>query len=99
MEELKDLINTHDILMLTKKNCKYCEIAKEALKDIGTVKIVNIDDNDDLFEAAVALTNQRTVPNVWYNKKHIGGSNNVIAAIKLGEIGKKQLDLNIDIDF
>jgi len=86
MEELKELINSNNILMLTKTKCKYCDIAKDALKNSGVIKMIQVDDRPELLQAAIELTGQKTVPNVWYNQKHIGGSTNVIEKIKSGEI-------------
>ncbi len=78
MEELNKLIKNSEVLILSKTICKYCDIAKNELKPYK-YKVTVIDVLEDpngplLFEAAKELTGQRTVPNIWINSQHIGGS-------------------------
>lgn len=42
----------------------------------------------DIQSALLDMTGQRTVPNVFVNKAHVGGNDNVQAAAKSGELQK-----------
>jgi glutaredoxin len=91
---LQNLINNHPVLVLSKKTCKYCVIAKDALKNAGMDFFeVNIDEHFGLLTEAIDLTGQKTVPNIWINQVHIGGSD------KLIEWLKKNKPLVLDNDF
>jgi len=42
-----------------------------------------------LFRTSIAYNNcKRTVPNIFVNKKHVGGCDNTLAAIASGEFQK-----------
>ena len=45
-------------------------------------------DGEDLQKALLAITGQRTVPNVFINKQHIGGDSDFQAVVKSGKDGK-----------
>ena len=47
-----------------------------------------MDEGADIQAALLAMTNQRTVPNVFVNGKHIGGNDATQAALKDGTIKK-----------
>ena len=86
-ERLKELIKNNRILMLSKEKCKYCVIAKDALigshLDSYNRKIIDVNDDPELFKAAIELTGQKTVPNVWFAGYHIGGSDKVLEFVKM----------------
>jgi glutaredoxin 3 len=90
MSKLTDIISTNDIVILSKKVCKFCVIAKEALDSLNLEYIIiDIDTYEngmELYKEAVEQTGRRTVPNIWYHRKHVGGSDNLIKMIESGEI-------------
>jgi len=82
---LQELIDNNKILVLSKQNCKYCDIAKDALTEAGLDYIAKeIDSTSKLYTEAIALTNQRTVPNIWIDGKHIGGSDKLLVWLRHG---------------
>jgi len=46
---------------------------------MGNCVLVQIDDGADLQNALEDLTGQRSVPNIFINKKHIGGNSDLQA--------------------
>ena len=55
---------------------------------LHVVELDQRDDGPDIQRAAMELTHQRTVPNVFISGKHIGGSDTVVALAKSGELAK-----------
>jgi glutaredoxin 3 len=91
MSTLAEIISTNNIVILSKKVCKFCTVAKEALDKLGVkYKIIDIDEYENgeaVYKEAVEQTGRRTVPNIWYHQKHVGGSDNLLKMIESGEIG------------
>lgn len=46
------------------------------------------EDGADLQDALLKLTGQRTVPNIFIGKEHIGGNSDLEAVVKSGRNGK-----------
>ena len=68
--------------------CPFCQRAKKAVHEIGVAPVVvELDERPDgraMQIAFMQMTGERTVPNVWLNGKHIGGSDDTVAAIRNG---------------
>lgn len=91
-ELLRGWIAERGVLVLSKTWCGYCQRAKAALSGAGIkAKVIELDerqDGADIQQAAFELTGQKTVPNVWVNGTHVGGSDKVVAAIANGTLQK-----------
>jgi len=82
------------IAIFSKSWCPYCKKAKELLKgysgvDAADVKILELDEIEnggDIQEYLRVKTGQKTVPNIFINKTHVGGSDNLTAAEKNGKL-------------
>ena len=89
MDFLKTFVAQNRVAVLSKSYCPYCARAKQAITGTGaSFTAVELDLRDDgagIQEAALELTGQRTVPNVWVNGTHVGGSDRVVATIQSGE--------------
>jgi glutaredoxin 3 len=76
------------VVIFSKSYCPFCQRANKALHEIGVAPVViELDERPDGRAMQIALlqmTEQRTVPNVWLNGKHIGGSDDTVAAIRNG---------------
>ncbi|KAL0341505.1 UNVERIFIED_CONTAM: Glutaredoxin [Sesamum calycinum] len=73
-----------------KTYCGYCNKVKQLFSQLKvTYKVIELDEESDGDEVQTALaewTGQRTVPNVFINGKHIGGSDAVVAKHQQGEL-------------
>jgi len=80
----KEIINKtiaeNRVVIFSKSYCPYCQSAKDLFTtrfpDVN-VKVLELDLRDDGSEIQgylQQLTNQRTVPNIFINQKHIGGN-------------------------
>ncbi|KAF5361556.1 hypothetical protein D9757_008385 [Collybiopsis confluens] len=95
---VKDLVNEsidgNTITIFSKSWCPYCKKAKALFKEKYPdveAKIFEIDLMDEGTEIQSYLyekTGQRTVPNIFVKKQHIGGNDDTQAAAKNGRLDK-----------
>lgn len=79
------------IVIFSKSYCPYCTKAKELFSSLnveGTkvYELDNMDNGADIQKALLDLTGQRTVPNIFINKKHLGGNDDAQAAYRSGKL-------------
>ncbi|KAF8273831.1 thioredoxin-like protein [Lactarius quietus] len=76
------------VVIFSKSYCPYCTRAKDLFATVFPdveVKVLELDTRDDGSEIQgylLQLTEQRTVPNIFINQKHIGGNDNLQALQK-----------------
>ncbi|KAG8950443.1 glutaredoxin [Tulasnella sp. 424] len=79
-EIVEDTIANHKVAIFSKSYCPYCKKTKELIKSLvpeGDVEILELDERDDggaIQDYLNEKTGQRTVPNVFIKKEHIGGN-------------------------
>jgi len=89
---VKDFVNQaiaeNRVVIFSKSYCPYCKGAKDLFAtrfpDVH-VKVLELDLQDDGSEIQgylSQLTNQRFVPNIFINQKHVGGNDNLQALYK-----------------
>ncbi len=63
------------VTIYTKKACPYCNAAKELLKSKGVMDYheIDIEENSEKREEMIQLSGRLTVPQIFIDKKHIGG--------------------------
>jgi len=88
------VINDNKYVVFSKSYCPYCARAKKLLKEeVGEDKLTVLEldlleDGHALQDALLAKTGQRTVPNIFINQEHVGGSDDLTAAQKTGKLAK-----------
>lgn len=74
--------------VFSKSYCPYCSASKRLLDGLGAkYKLVELDEVPDgsaIQAALLEISGQRTVPNIFIGKKHIGGNSDLQA--KSGEL-------------
>ncbi|KAJ3758773.1 glutaredoxin [Lentinula raphanica] len=93
VEQLVDSsIDENTITIFSKSWCPYCKASKGLFQrefpDVPT-KIFELDQMEEGAEIQAYLakkTGQRTVPNIFVNKEHIGGNDDTQAAFKSGKL-------------
>ncbi|KAJ7979372.1 Glutaredoxin family protein [Quillaja saponaria] len=89
---VKKTISSHKIVIFSKSYCPYCKRAKGVFKELNQVPhVVEIDERDDgwkIQDTLSELVGRRTVPQVFIDGKHIGGSDDTIEAYQSGELSK-----------
>ncbi|KAK3984750.1 thioredoxin-like protein [Cladorrhinum sp. PSN332] len=92
-KKAQQLIDENAVVVFSKSYCPYCNNAKRILDGYDAkykaIELNQVDDGDDLQNALQKLTGQRTVPNIFINKVHIGGNSDLEAVVKSGKNGKK----------
>ncbi|XWS28170.1 hypothetical protein CRYUN_Cryun25bG0042700 [Craigia yunnanensis] len=85
-------ISAHKIVIFSKSYCPYCRRAKSVFKELNQVPfVVELDERDDgwnIQDALSEIVGRRTVPQVFINGKHIGGSDDTVEAYQSGNLGK-----------
>ncbi|KAL2635147.1 hypothetical protein R1flu_006626 [Riccia fluitans] len=92
MTFVKKTIASHPIVIFSKSYCPYCKRAKSVFKQLNeTPFVVELDLREDggRIQAAVSeLIGRRTVPQVFIDGKHIGGSDDTVEAFNNGKLQK-----------
>ena len=69
--------------MFSKSYCPYCNSTKKLLNETGAkyyaIELDQVDDGNDIQAALQEISGQRTVPNIFIGKKHIGGNSDLQA--------------------
>ncbi|GJN39015.1 hypothetical protein PR202_gb28105 [Eleusine coracana subsp. coracana] len=77
---VKSTVRAHDVVIFSKSYCPYCRRAKAVFKELELKKepyIVELDQREDggeIQDVLLDIVGKRTVPQVFINGKHLGGS-------------------------
>ncbi|RID41621.1 hypothetical protein BRARA_J01571 [Brassica rapa] len=89
---VKKTISSHKIVIFSKSYCPYCRRAKSVFSELNQVPhVVELDEREDggsIQSALGEIVGRRTVPQVFINGKHIGGSDDTVDAHESGELAK-----------
>jgi glutaredoxin 3 len=89
---VKTTISNNKIAIFSKSYCPYCARAKNVFKELNvTPYVVELDLRDDggeIQQALSILVGRRTVPQVFIDGKHIGGSDDTLEAYQSGQLSK-----------
>ncbi|KAK9749672.1 hypothetical protein RND81_02G142500 [Saponaria officinalis] len=89
---VNNVIYSHRIAVFSKSYCGYSLRAKRIFKDLDEQPfVVELDLRDDGYEiqnVLLELVGRRTVPQVFVNGKHIGGSDDLKSAVTSGQLQK-----------
>ncbi|WFD34172.1 25S rRNA (adenine(2142)-N(1))-methyltransferase [Malassezia cuniculi] len=89
------LISEHLVAVFSKSYCPYCRRAKDLIQALNIesskVGIIELDKDSNgpaIQNYLLEKTGQRTVPNIFINGKHLGGSDDLSNAQSTGELSK-----------
>jgi len=84
------IIDENFVVVFSKSFCPHCRAAKQHLNHYkASFLSVELDQRDDgkaIQDALAELTGQRTVPNIFINKQHIGGNSDLQGKRELREL-------------
>ncbi|KAL7624883.1 Glutaredoxin [Parahypoxylon ruwenzoriense] len=84
----QSIIDENAVAVFSKTYCPYCTASKRLLNSLGAkYKLVELDEVSDgpaIQAALFEISGQRTVPNIWIGKEHIGGNSDLQA--RAGEL-------------
>ncbi|KAF9957170.1 glutaredoxin [Mortierella alpina] len=85
-----NIIADNLVVVFSKTYCPYCTKAKNLLAQLkANAHVVELDNEEDgasIQAYLLELTGQRTVPNIFINKKHIGGCDDLFKLDKSGQL-------------
>ncbi|GAB4838311.1 Glutaredoxin-C4 [Ancistrocladus abbreviatus] len=89
---IKKTISSHKIVIFSKSYCPFCRRAKEVFEELNVVPhVVELNEGDDgssIQDALMEIVKRRTVPQVFIDGEHIGGSDDTVEAYKSGKLAK-----------
>lgn len=77
-----------EITMYSSQGCGYCQSAERLLQRKGVAQInkISVDVEPGLWQAIVAKTGRRTVPQIYIGDLHVGGFDDLAALDKAGKL-------------
>ncbi|KAG6594793.1 Glutaredoxin-C3 [Cucurbita argyrosperma subsp. argyrosperma] len=89
---VQNVIFSNRIAMFSKSYCPYCMGAKRIFSELHekpfVVELDLRDDGPQIQSVLLDLTGRRTVPQIFVNGKHIGGADDLKAAVASGQLQK-----------
>ncbi|KAI8894989.1 glutaredoxin-1 [Globomyces pollinis-pini] len=85
-------IKTERVLIFSKSYCPYCAKAKALLTknnlDFTSYELDKRSDGSQIQDYLFTLNNQKTVPSIYINQTHVGGSDDLTKAFQNGTVKK-----------
>uniref|UniRef100_A0A8C9H1L3 Thioredoxin reductase 3 n=1 Tax=Piliocolobus tephrosceles TaxID=591936 RepID=A0A8C9H1L3_9PRIM len=89
---LRGLIERSRVMIFSKSYCPHSTRVKELFSSLGVecnvLELDQVDDGAKIQEVLSEITNQKTVPNVFVNKVHVGGYDQTFQAYQSGLLQK-----------
>lgn len=81
-------VNMNKITMYSSVHCPYCKQAEALLESKGAQNIEKIHVDDDKVQLAMmmAMTQRRTVPQIFIGKTRVGGYDDLVELDRAGEL-------------
>lgn len=77
----------HQVIMYTSDTCPYCVQAKRLLAQHGVFATeINIDNDPARRADMVAITQRRSVPQIFIGDRHVGGFDDLAALQRAGRL-------------
>ncbi|KAL2263519.1 hypothetical protein VTK26DRAFT_6420 [Humicola hyalothermophila] len=92
-QKAQQLIDDNAVMVFSKSYCPYCNNTKRILDGLNAkykaYELNQESDGADIQNALHQMTGQRTVPNIFIGRVHIGGNSDLEAVVQNGKDGKK----------
>ena len=90
-ELIEQEIKNHQVVVWSKSYCPYCRATKELLRqvpnvDLAIYEIDEMSNGSSLQKELESMTDQRTVPSIFINGKHVGGNSDLQEMKQTGEL-------------
>uniref|UniRef100_F6RCG4 Thioredoxin reductase 3 n=1 Tax=Ornithorhynchus anatinus TaxID=9258 RepID=F6RCG4_ORNAN len=100
---IRSLIETHRVMIFSKSYCPYSTKVKELFHSLkveyNILELDQIGEGAYIQEVLLEITNQKTVPNIFVNKTHVGGCDKTIQAHQNGLLQKLLEDETVSYEY
>lgn len=100
---IQGLIDSNQVMVFSKSYCPYCLQVKDLFNELNVpcnvLELDLIDDGTNYQDMLLEMTGQKTVPNVFVNKTHVGGCDKTMQAHKDGSLQQLLSGENEKYDF
>ena len=90
MKIVESVIQANRIVVFSKSSCPFCVNAKKLLKELDldfvAWELDQRNDGSQIQDYLESKVQQRTVPNIFVNQTHVGGSSDLDLAAKDGTL-------------
>ncbi|KAG7091452.1 hypothetical protein E1B28_010486 [Marasmius oreades] len=93
-EVVETIIQDNRVAVFSKSWCSFCHSTKDLFNTNfpnTSIKVVELDEHEDGSAIQAYLlekTGQRTVPNIFVNRQHVGGNDDVHSMFRKGQLAK-----------
>ncbi|KAK1901206.1 Thioredoxin reductase 3 [Dissostichus eleginoides] len=88
--QIQLLIDSNQVMVFSKSYCPYCVKVKDLFKELklefSTMELDLQEDGTNYQDMLLEMTGQKSVPNVFINKTHVGGCDKTLQAHKDGSL-------------
>lgn len=88
--QIQQLIDSNQVMVFSKSYCPFCIQVKDLFRELkvecNVMELDLIENGANYQEMLLEMTGQRTVPQVFVNKTHIGGCDKTMQAHKDGSL-------------
>jgi glutaredoxin 3 len=89
LAEGEDTRMSGSVVVYSTTRCPYCTAAKNLLLKKGvSFEEVNLDEHPERWEECERLSGRKTVPQIFFGDRHIGGCEDLQALNRSGELDK-----------
>uniref|UniRef100_H3CPJ1 thioredoxin-disulfide reductase (NADPH) n=1 Tax=Tetraodon nigroviridis TaxID=99883 RepID=H3CPJ1_TETNG len=87
---IQQLIDSNQVMVFSKSYCPFCVQVKDLFRELqvecNVVELDLMEDGTNYQEMLLEMTGQKSVPNVFINKTHVGGCDKTMQAHKDGSL-------------
>ncbi|KAF9262538.1 glutaredoxin [Marasmius fiardii PR-910] len=93
-EAVESIIQENKVAVFSKSWCPFCHSAKSLFTSNfpnASIKVIELDQHEDGSAIQAYLlekTGQRTVPNIFVNRQHVGGNDDAHLMFKRGQLAE-----------
>ncbi|KAL7832958.1 hypothetical protein SRHO_G00299760 [Serrasalmus rhombeus] len=85
---IQELIDTNSVVVFSKSYCPFCKKVKDLFQELkvkcNVIELDLMENGSNYQDLLMEMTGQKTVPNVFINKTHVGGCDKTMQAHKDG---------------
>ena len=89
---IRDSVEQSEVVLFCKTTCPFCLKSKQTLTSMSvpfeSLELDTMGEGADIQAELLAMTGQRTVPNIFVKGEHLGGNDDLQAAAQSGRLAE-----------